>query len=40
MTGKVVQGTTYDVVSTAIKADGTRKSTTGPQAAFYLPLYP
>lgn len=40
VTGKVVQGTTYDVVSTAIKADGTRKSTTGPQAAFYLPLYP
>lgn len=40
VTGKVVQGTTYDVVSTAIKADGTRKSTTGPQPAFTLPLYP
>ena len=40
VTGKVRQGVTYDVTSTAVKADGVRKSQTGPQGTYILPFYP
>ena len=40
VTGKVRPDTPYDIVSTAVKADGVRKSTTGPQGTYYLPLFP
>ena len=39
LTGKVKQVQDYTVVATAIKADG-RRSLTGPQANYNLPLYP
>ena len=41
VTGKVQQEwTTYDITSTAVKADGTRKSTSGPQGTYTLPYFP
>lgn len=40
VTGKVKQGTPYAIQSTAVKADGTRKSTTGPQGSYTLPYFP
>ncbi len=40
VTGKVRPDTPYDIVSTAVKADGARKSTTGPQGTYTLPLFP
>ena len=39
LTGKVKQVQDYTVVATATKADG-RRSLTGPQANYNLPLYP
>ncbi|PRW44907.1 fibronectin isoform X1 [Chlorella sorokiniana] len=40
VTGKVRQETIYDITSTAVKADGVRKSTTGPQGTYNLPYFP
>lgn len=40
MTGKVQQDIIYDVTSTAVKADGVRKSTSGLQGTYTLPFYP
>jgi hypothetical protein len=40
VTGKVVQDRVYDITSTAVKADGVRKSSSGPQGTFVLPYFP
>ena len=40
VSGKVQQGEFYDITSTAVKADGVRKSTTGPQGTYTLPFFP
>ena len=40
VTGKVVQDFPFQIVSTAVKADGVRMSATGPQPTYTLPLFP
>lgn len=41
VTGKVLQEFfVYDVTSLAVKADGVRKSTSGPQGTYTLPYFP
>ncbi len=40
VTGKVEQGFPFQIVSTAVKADGVRMSQTGPQPTYTLPLFP
>ena len=40
LTGKVKQGTPYTINSTAIMADGSRKSLTGAQGSYTVPFFP
>lgn len=40
LTGKVEQDIPYSINSTAVKSDGTRKSQTGSQSQYTLPLFP
>jgi len=40
VTGKIEQDFPYEITSTAVKADGTRKSMSGPQGTYTLPLFP